>query len=434
MRKARWAGPVVLFVAAGMLTSAVLVVVLGYFGRQAATDAAVDDARTLASVLARSVAEPAIPRGLVTDNAAAVDRFDRTVLSRLLVDNIVRIKLWRGDGTIIYSDKVQLIGRRFPLGDDELQILRAGGSEASVSDLSAPENVYERGSGELLEVYVRIHSPEGQPLLFEAYFPYSEVVAKSQQILSEFRPITIAGVLGFLVLTVPLVWVLARRLDRSAAQRERLLVAAAESSDRERRRIARDLHDGVVQDLAAVSFGLAATARDLPADSEAAHDVTEHAAGVRRGLHALRSLLVEIYPPDLRTQGLRAALTDLVAPAEAAGIDVTLDAKDADLVAEDQIGIVWRVAQEGVRNAMRHGEPRALAVSVRTSGPRRGPARDVTLEIRDDGSGFDPHAPRSQESLGLRGLTDLAAEAGGRLVVDSAPGHGTTLRLEVGAR
>ena len=287
------------------------------------------------------------------------------MLSRLLVDNIVRIKLWRRRRHDHLLGQGPAHRPAVPLGRDELAVLRAGGSEASVSDLSAPRTSTSAAPGSCSRCTSEIHSPEGQPLLFEAYFPYSEVAAKSQQILSEFRPITIAGVLGFLVLTVPLVWVLARRLDRSAAQRERLLVAAAESSDRERRRIARDLHDGVVQDLAAVSFGLAATARDLPADSEAAHDVTEHAAGVRRrparpALAAGRDL-----PAGPAHPGPARGAHGPGRPGGGGRHRRTLDAEDADLVAEDRTALVWRVAQEGVRNAMRHGAAESAAVSVR---------------------------------------------------------------------
>ncbi len=111
---ALWARPVVLFVAAGALTVVVLFVILTWFSQQAATDEAISEARSVTNVLARSVAEPAIPPGLVSGNAAALDKFDNTVLNRLLVDDIVRIKIWTADGRIVYSDKIQLIGKTVP--------------------------------------------------------------------------------------------------------------------------------------------------------------------------------------------------------------------------------------------------------------------------------------------------------------------------------
>ncbi len=425
-RRGAWLNPVLLFVAAGALAVVVLLVVLSWFSTRAATDQAIFDARSVTVVVAHSVAEPAMPVGLVEGRAASVDRFDRTVLSRLLVDRIVRIKIWDATGTIIYSDKVQLIGEAFGLGADEQEILAHGGSAADVSDLDEPENRFERGHGKLLEVYTQVHSPSGQPLLFEAYFPYSDVTQRSADIASEFRPITMAGLVIFLLLSSPLVLVLARRLDRSAADRERLLVAAVEASDIERRRIARDLHDGVVQELAGISFTLSATARQIHEQPEMTRTLDSLGAGVRRSLRALRSLLVEIYPPDLRTQGLPTALDDLLAPSAAAGVDVSVAVEDTSKVSPDQVALVWRGAQEAVRNAIRHGRPRSLLVRVSAL-----PA-GVQLEVRDDGVGFDPAVDPPYGHFGLRSIRDLVEEAGGSLEISSAPDHGTTFRMTLG--
>jgi len=97
-----------------------------------------------------------------------------------------------------------------------------------------------------------------------------------------------------------------------------------DASDVERRRIARDLHDGVVQDLAGTAMALSASSR-AAADRPDLRDRLESLAGsMRTSLRALRSLLVDIYPADLHTGGLAAALDDLVAPAVAEGIDVRL--------------------------------------------------------------------------------------------------------------
>ena len=245
--------------------------------------------------------------------------------------------------------------------------------------------------------------------------------------LDAFRPITVAGLLIFLALTVPLVWVLARRLDAAAADRERLLLAAVEASDAERRRIARDLHDGVVQDLAGTSFALSATARDVADRPETAARLDALGMGVRHSLRSLRSLLVEIYPPDLRTEGLSAAINDLVAPANAAGISVDLAVADTHGMRDEVVALVWRVAQETVRNAVRHGHPEHLTVHLTA------PPGSVVLEVRDDGEGYDTATAPEQGHLGLRALHDLVRDSGGTLEITSAPGQGTQVRLEVPA-
>jgi two-component system, NarL family, sensor kinase len=418
--------PVVQFLAAGFLALVVIVIGTGDLSHEAANQEAIDNSRATTELLARSVLEPAIPRGLVDGDAGAIDRLDRTVLERLLVDDVQRIKIWNRQGRIVYSDETALINESFPLGDEELAVLTDGSTNAERSDLDRTENRFEADSGGLLEVYTRVWSPEGEPLLFEVYFSANDLAARTEAIFRSFRPITLGGLLLLLVLTTPVLWVLTRRLEAAARDRERLLRAAVEASDAERRRIARDLHDGVVQDLVGTSYELSATGQILRNERPAtAADLDRMSGSVRTSLRSLRSLLVEIYPPELRTGGLAAALEDLVAPAQGAGVEATVRVSDIDGADDDVVALIWRVAQEAVRNALRHGRPSTLGVTV---GSHDGA---VVLEVVDDGMGFDPHQVDSGEHFGLRGLRDLIDEAGGRLDVRSSPGAGTTVRLEV---
>jgi signal transduction histidine kinase len=428
-RRRAWLRPVGQFSVAGLVAVVLLIVGAGWLSKKAATDEAIADARRMTQILGQSVAEPEISQALVdSDNpaqSAAIDRFDSITRHRLLVGDVLRVKIWNAEGTIVYSDETQLIGKTFDLGEEERDILEHGGTDAEVSDLSKPENIDERPFGRLLEVYSQIWTPRGQPLLFEAYYSYDVVSQRSSDIQASFRPITVAGLLIFTLLIVPLVWILARRLDKAAAERERLLTAAVEASAVERRRIARDLHDGVVQDLAGLSFAASAAARDLTDRPDLAARMESLGIGVRSSLRALRSLLVEIYPPELRTEGLAAALDDLVAPASAAGIDVELSVDDTQSAGDDAIGLVWRTAQEAVRNAVRHGRPERLRVAVTTT------AESLILVVEDDGRGFDPATAPRDGHLGLRALRDLIKEMGADLTIESAPSQGTKVRMEV---
>ena len=196
--------PVVQFLAAGFVVLVVVVLGSVQLSRQAADAEAISDARATTALLGRSVAEPALPRGLVTGDAGAVDRFDRTVLDRLLVGEVKRIKIWRRDGTIVYSDTTRLIGSRYPLGSDEVDVLDHGSSDAEISDLSRPENRFETGAGGLLEVYTRIHAPEGEPLLFEAYYSARDIAVRRQQVYDAFQPIILGGLLVLVAVTTPL--------------------------------------------------------------------------------------------------------------------------------------------------------------------------------------------------------------------------------------
>jgi signal transduction histidine kinase len=416
--------PVAQYLAIGLLALAVIVVATQSLGGRAAREEALDDARKTTEVLAFSVAEPALPRGLLTGRSSAVDRFDRVALERLRVEDIRRIKIWAEDGTIIYSDDVRLIGDRYDLGPDELEILHEGGSEADVSDLSEPENRFEPPGDGLVEVYTRIVSPEGEPLLFEAYFSADGIDARQAEVIAPFRRITVAGLLLLVAIGTLMLWLMTRREARAAGERERLLRNAATASDAERRRIARDLHDGVVQDLAASAYAVATVARDT--SPEHRETLLATAGSLRSSMRGLRSLLVEIHPPDLSVTTLDAALQDLCAPAEVAGVDATVHVVPLTGVSEQSVALVWRVAQEAVRNSLRHAKASALRIEVLRQGGH------VVLEVTDDGRGFDPRSVRDHTHYGLRGLQSLVRDSGGSLDVRTAPGAGTTIRLEVG--
>jgi signal transduction histidine kinase len=252
----------------------------------------------------------------------------------------------------------------------------------------------------------------------------AEIERQQAAMIAPFRSITL-GALGILVaVATALLWVLTRRITRAAAERERLLRSAASASDAERRRIARDLHDGVVQDLAGSTFALSALSRDATGAEREALLETEDS--LRSSLRALRSLLVEIHPPGLSAESLPAALQDLIAPAEATGVRATVDVSGGRGATGETVALVWRVAQEAVRNTLRHARAAALSVVVREKGG------NVVLEVTDDGVGFDPGAVRPDVHYGLRGLDSLVRDSGGTLVVRSAPGAGTTIRLETG--
>jgi signal transduction histidine kinase len=220
---------------------------------------------------------------------------------------------------------------------------------------------------------------------------------------------------------LPLAWRAARRLREGQDERETLLRRAVESSELERRRIARDLHDGAVQDLAGVSYSLTAAA-DVIESPEAALAMREAAAGTRRTIKELRTLLVDIYPPDLHRTGLEAAIRDLVAPLGPRGIEAELDV-DPDLRLRPAVEtLLYRCAQEALRNVATHSGATRVDVQIEAENGH------VRLTVLDDGRGFAGEP--GEGHLGLRLLGDLARDAGGRLELSSQPGEGTRLSVE----
>ncbi|MFY0407779.1 sensor histidine kinase [Solicola sp. PLA-1-18] len=420
-------------VAALTLAVVALVAVLGSVAaRNIAEREADNDAAQQAGLLAETVVEPALKDGISTGDPAAVAALDEAVRSQVLSDRIVRVKFWTPAGTIVYSDEPRLVGRTFDLGEEEREVLERPATRAEVTDLSEPENVYERGQGKLLEVYRPVSTPDGDRLLFEVYSPYDTVLARSGELWRGFSGITLTSLIALVVLLMPILWRLLDRLRAAQAQREHLLQQALDASDAERRRIAATLHDGVVQELAATSFVVSGAAAQARADGhpEIGRSLDDAAGAVRTGINGLRSLLVDIYPPSLEGTGLAQALTDLVEGYRTRDSVVTLDVAPSDhpRLHRDGERLVFQVAQETVRNAVRHAGARRVDVRLRET------ADEVVLEVVDDGAGFDVDAVLADPApghFGVRLLVDAARRGHADLDVITAPGAGTTWHLRV---
>ena len=182
--------------------------------------------------------------------------FDDLARARLLSDSIVRVKLWSDQGKVLYADEEQLIGRSFPLSEDQRSALAQPATVADVTDLTQSENVFESGE-RLVEVYRPVWTPSRQPVLFEIYASYDPVGERTRQLWRGFAGVTASSLVLFVVIVSPIVWHLVRRLRRAEEQRIDLLQRAVDASSDERRRIAASLHDGPVQELAATSFTVA---------------------------------------------------------------------------------------------------------------------------------------------------------------------------------
>lgn len=420
---------VVQFAVASLAALAVALLVTALASRAAAEREAIAEAQARTDLLATSVVQPALRDELLLGDAAALAHLDDVVRRRVLGDDLVRVKVWSSDGRIVYSDEPRLIGQRYPLDEDKEQILLRAQGGAQISDMTASENDYERSHGRLLEVYRPVRTPAGQVLLFETYAPFSNL--RQKELWQTFGLIALGSVLLLQVLQLPLVWSLVRRLAAARRDRERLLERAVAASDDERRRIAADVHDGVLQDLAAASYAVAGAATRSTPDGRAGPALSEAEAGIRHAVSGLRTMLVEIYPQHLRSAGLAAALNDLASAARARGMPVELDVAGRLEISQSAEAIVFRATQEALRNAARHAAASGAVVRLRAGTDR------VVLVVRDDGVGFDPavlELRRAEGHIGLAALADLVRDAGGRLQVSSAPGSGTVVRLEVPTR
>jgi len=423
-------------VAAALVVLAVVAVGGSYASRNVAEREAVTDAATMTDLLATSAIMPVLSDDLLSTNPQkardAYVALDKVVRTQVLGTAVVRVKIWKPDGTILYSDEKRVEGQKFELGDDEIEVLKNHETRAEVSDLSKPENQYENKASKLLEVYRPVWTPDGSPLLFETYLPYDTVASRTSALWRGFAGITVTSLMLLLVLMLPIIWRLLDRVKAVQDQRVALLEHAVDASTAERSRIAATLHDGVVQELAAASFAVSGAAEKAESDgqNDLARMLRGAATAVRGTIGGLRSLLVDIYPPSLATAGLGAVLHDLATTARTRDIQVTVIMPPDGRSGLDAEGerLVYRVAQECLRNATKHASAANVVIELAVVGP------DVVLTVTDDGRGFvaqDMLERPPEGHFGLQVMTDLAARAGARLELASAPGEGTSWRLTV---
>jgi two-component system sensor histidine kinase UhpB len=209
------------------------------------------------------------------------------------------------------------------------------------------------------------------------------------------------------------------RIDSERRRSGRLVLRAQEE---ERRRLARDLHDEVNQALTAILLRLEALGHSVP---DAADELLELKKLVNQAMAELLHLARQLRPTALDDHGLVPAIESQLRRFSAqTGVQTELHTEgNADGLDSDQEIVVYRVAQEALSNVAQHAAARRvdMALSADNDG--------VELTIRDDGRGFDPCEER--DSLGLSGMSERARLLGGRLDVDSRPGTGTNLTLQV---
>lgn len=387
-----------------------------------AREQSVQDARTTAEVLARTVVAPRIDEGLQTGKPARMAELDAAFSASISGSDVKSIRLWNEDGVVIYSNDPRLIGESFPLPTEIDQ-----GPVQGMADTSRPENRYLDPEADWVQVSLPVTGGDGSRYLFEISKLQDSLQQEAQSVWMAFAPILAGSMILLGTLLVVLGIRMARRISNEMRTREQLLERAVDASELERSRIAADLHDGTVQHLAGLSFALAGMAAQAQAagDEDTASVLSDAAQTSRTSVRELRTLLVDIYPPNLEGSGLAPAIVDLLA---GLGPGITVESDLAELPDLDPRvrAALYRVAREAIGNVSKHSGATHVDVRLAQQG------HTVVLSVADDGRGFDPQAHR-EGHLGLRLVEDLVRSIGGRLTVLSAPDSGTSVTVEVEA-
>lgn len=218
-----------------------------------------------------------------------------------------------------------------------------------------------------------------------------------------------------------------------AATELALRIARIQAQEDERRRFAREIHDGPAQAFANAIIGLEFVERAIKMGptgepAPALGEIERIKGSLREGLTEIRRFMFDLKPTMLQDRGLVATIEHYVdAYRSILPMQVDLNVQD-DLprMTHDQEMTAFRVIQESLHNATKYARASHVSVEIKMRA-----SEDVTVAIRDDGRGFDPGqiTAHSMGGTGIKGMRERAELVGGSFRVDSSPGHGTDVYL-----
>jgi signal transduction histidine kinase len=379
---------------------------------------------------------------------ADVEVFDLLLTETALGPDIVAFKLWAPDGTVLYSPNQALIGQSFD-PHPELEQAFEGDIVAELSDLSKPENVYERQLWDsLIETYAPVRR-EGT----EEIVAVAEFYQNPDHLLSEIRSAQVRSWLfvgaATLVMYLLLVGVVHRvsnviasqrdelegnvtRLRELLAQirklRDRMQAAAGRTTalnERYLHRISADLHDGPAQNVSLALLRLEDLDQQAGNQANDAEDLNTVRSSLDSALTDLRSIARGLRLPEIQDLSPAATARRVLKDFErATGREVEFQHQEVPTDAPLPLKItIYRVLQEALANSFRHANGASQKVTMTSNG------NDLNLEIVDDGAGIDPESVHGDEALGLIGMRERVELLGGRFEVTNRTPTGTRIRV-----
>lgn len=264
-----------------------------------------------------------------------------------------------------------------------------------------------------------------------------EAVAKIRQEVTENLQQTLSFVVLFAAASVALIAVLAVMVNTTERrfadqQLKQLSQRIVDFQEEERRRVSRELHDGINQQLVSIQYQMETALEHIDDDVDRAHDAVDSGLAVlQQTVRDVRRISRDLRPGVLDDLGLSPALEALKREfSERTGVRIHGDTQQLpSRLRTDMETAVYRVVQEALTNVERHAGARNVYLDVNSD------ARSIQVTLRDDGNGFSPHelleGIRRSEGLGLRNMRERIEFLGGRFRVASKRGGGTALEIEM---
>jgi signal transduction histidine kinase len=405
---------VAVFVVLAVVAAGVLALAIGAAARRAGTEEASRSFRQVAAVAAGSVVAPLLTPQLVGGSASAGARLGLAVDRLETLGPVVAVAVRDGAGAVIWSDDRSAMAA--PLRPDQRTALQDRTLVLSSADDSARDE---------LNASVGVQATEGTPLLVEVTGRQDDLAATgARSAWTSFAPVALGALLLLQLVQLPLLWRLARRVRQHARTETALREAAVAATGLERRRIAGEVHDDVLPGLHGLVYELdAQRLARAQRDGDAAL-LDRVAEGLRSGIRRLRALLLDLSEQRVPEEGLEAALARAADRMTATGVEVSVQAADLDRLPGPVAEVLYRCAQESLRNVAAHSGAERVEIAVAVD------AAEATMTVDDDGRGFEGSLlaeRRAAGHLGLQALGDLVADQGGSLTASSSPGQGTRI-------
>ena len=440
------------FVLMAILIMVATMVVLGTWVSSRIEEGALRHAAAASAGYMKEFVQPLVQDLATSDNlkpasAKALDALHKDQLD----SRVVAIKIWRPDGTIVYSTMPQIIGRRFPK-TPRFQTALAGEAAAEFDSLEDDENVLERDLGKsVIEIYVPMReATTGRIIAVAEFYEAADPLYADLRSARIYSWVVVGGLGALMIAAFQGVFQraentiisqqavlenrvedLASTLEQDSQLREAIAVAGkrrAEADERFLRRVGADLHDGPAQLIGLALLRLDVLRSHIKHNARAAGEERNIRESLVDALSDIRNISSGLALPELETMTIEDSVFLAVRNHERrTGTSVQLTMNEmpdfSNLAAKT---CIYRFVQEGLNNAYRHAGGKQQVASLEFDGD------DAIVIVKDGGAGgVDLGKLAKHEGLGLKGLRDRIESLGGRLEIDSKPGRGTKLVMQL---
>ncbi len=355
----------------------------------------------------------------------SLQALDTSFIDTELGRQIMSVKIWRPDGTVVYTTRRDFIATDFWSNPNLQKALKGQVSAQFGNPLNDPETLANFRLP-LLKIYAPIHAKNNDRVVAVAVFFTRADLLQADLVTARLRSWVAVG--GVALLQIVSLYGIVWRGNRTIESQRAVLVDArrtsVETNERFLRRIGGELHDGPAQ-LISLALLRLSSLRPLMAPEHTKSEEFEKIHGVLQDcLREIRHLSAGLAPPHLESQPLQKVLELAVRQHEqrtGSAVDAVIDPLP-DMSSLHKV-CIYRFVQQGLQNSYRHAAgvgQRVYAVSDGTM---------LAVEVADDGPGFCPSKSRGGDRLGLASMRDRIESLGGTFTLETSVGSGTTLRV-----